>query len=227
MLKEGRFRAIRNMPIGWVLQAWHSTDRSEQILRALLELVFLYFIYQLVSSLFSDTSLMTIIFSSLIITHTISWFITGNFWVYMLDSFKFVKNPGIHGVIRFVELSRRWFLKVDGVEAILIYGSACRNMFHIRSDLDLRVIRRRGVFSGWVAVLIGYCIRVYSFFIRMPVDLQVVDSMAFLDEQMREDELPIVVYKRAGAVLTREGSSFEELKESPEKILKSHSNANT
>ncbi len=37
MLKTGRLRALRDLPIGWALQATHSTDRSETVFRAAVE----------------------------------------------------------------------------------------------------------------------------------------------------------------------------------------------
>lgn len=224
MLKEGKFRAIRNLPIGWVLQALHSTDRSEILFRVVLELCLFVASIILFAELFSSYTLIVQIILAAIFTHTIAWFLTGNFWVYMLDSFKVVTNPGLYGVLDFVKLSQRWYAKCDCADAILIYGSACRQMFHGRSDLDLRIIRRVDTPVGLMALVIGYVIRCYSFFIRMPVDLQVVDSMEFLDAQMRDDEMPIVVFKRSGAVLSHEGVSFEEILKNPEEMLKEENN---
>jgi len=37
MLKDGKYRVIRKMPIGWVLQAIHSTNRSERLFRIMAE----------------------------------------------------------------------------------------------------------------------------------------------------------------------------------------------
>ena len=37
MLKTGRFRALRNLPIGWALQVIHATDRSQTVFRAAVE----------------------------------------------------------------------------------------------------------------------------------------------------------------------------------------------
>jgi predicted nucleotidyltransferase len=220
MLKEGRYRAIRNIPVGWVLQAWHSTDKSEKILRLIIELLIYIIFLNAVITMWPNIDILFLSCVSFFLVHTLVWFLTGNFWVYMLDSFKMVKNPGLDKVLSFISLTKRWYEKTDSVEAILIYGSACRNMFHGRSDLDLRVIRRVKTPLGWIALLTGYCLRAYSFFIRMPVDLQVVDSMSFIDKQMRDDENPIVVYRRPNMILSKEGIPFEEILKSPRQILK-------
>lgn len=59
-------------------------------------------------------------------------------------------------------------------------------------------MRRTDTFVGLFALPLGFMLRARSFFRRLPVDLQVVDSMSFLAQQMRSDEKPIVVYQRKG-----------------------------
>jgi predicted nucleotidyltransferase len=137
----------------------------------------------------------------------------------MLDSFDQVKNPGIERIIPYVKLSRKLFLLGDLCDSILIYGSMCRSQFHNRSDLDLRVLRRRDSWLGYLCLPIGLFLRVYSFFIILPVDLQVVASMEFLNRQMREDELPIVVYLRSGFELELSGRSFREVEKNPSSVF--------
>lgn len=93
-------------------------------------------------------------------------------------------------------------------------------MFHIRSDLDLRIVRRRDAKNSINALAIGLVCQIYSFFKIIPVDLQVVGSMAFLCRQMREDELPIVVCKRPGAMLDVQGRTFEAVVRNPDSVMK-------
>ncbi len=220
MLKEGRFRAIRNIPIGWVLQAIHSTDRSERYFRLLIELLALVFVYGFLRGMMTGYQPLAIIVVAFTVNHSITWFMTGNFWVYMLDSFLWVRNPGIHGVIKFTQLTQAAFVNSRSVDAILIYGSMCRGQLHIRSDLDLRVLRSPGFSNAVIALSIGYLLRVYSFFIRMPVDLQVVDSMDFIRHQMRADEQPINVYLREGVSIVEIGMDFAEVESNPSIVLR-------
>ena len=70
-----------------------------------------------------------------------------------------VKNPGIAGVLDYVDLVRRMFTRSDSSNAILIYGSMCRGAFHGRSDLDLRIVRRPGILWGILAVYTGFAVR--------------------------------------------------------------------
>ncbi len=220
MLKEGKFRAFRNMPIGWVLQALHSTDRSERLFRICVEIIVWLSLYIAVKYYAPDIGAGLAVLVAFIIRHTIMWLLTGNFWVYMLDSFLWVRNPGIEGVVRFTQVTRSVFTAVDCVDAILIYGSMCRRQLHGRSDLDLRVVRRTDSWKGLLALPLGFLVRAYSFFVYMPVDLEVVDSMAFVRKQMRADELPIGVFVRPGVCIDEIGMDFSEVEKEPSIVLK-------
>jgi predicted nucleotidyltransferase len=163
----------------------------------------------------------TKLLTAFIIIHSISWLLIGNFWVYMLDSFYWVKNPGIDSIIYYVEQVRLAYRFKDSAKAILIYGSMCRNSFHNRSDLDLRVIRRKGIKASVVSIFIGFFVRTLAFIRRIPVDLQIVDSECFLEKQMRPDEFPIIVYLSPDFKLKRKGIGFDKVKKEPSIVLRS------
>ncbi len=220
MLKEGKFRAFRNIPVGWVLQALHSTDRSERFFRICVESIVWLGFYATAKHFAPDVGAGLTLVIVFIISHTLMWFLTGNFWVYMLDSFLWVRNPGIEGVVRFTQFTRSVFTSVDCADAILIYGSMCRKQLHGRSDLDLRVVRRTDSWKGLLALPLGLLVRAYSFFVYMPVDLEVIDSMAFVRKQMRADELPINVFVRAGVCIDEIGMDFSEVEKDPSIVLK-------
>lgn len=218
MRKTGKYRALRNIPVGWIVQAIHSTDRSEMLFRIFLEgftLMVLIMLFWIAGAL----SLVSLLVSCFVV-HTVFWFFTGNFWVYMLDSFGWVHNPGIPVILAFIESVRRIFSKTNSVDAILIYGSMCRRQFHGRSDLDLRAVRSRRGTAGLMALPVGFLMRVYSFFLLLPVDLQVVDSIDFLKKQMRKDEKPIVVFERRESQAFQGGMDFGEIMKNPRIILK-------
>ena len=222
MMKEGRYRACRNIPVGWVLQVVHSTDRTERLMRILCEMLLILILWSALTLAGFTDSVITKLLVAFVIIHSISWLLIGNFWVYMLDSFYWVKNPGIDSVIYYVEQVRLAYKLKDSANAILIYGSMCRNSFHNRSDLDLRVIRRKGIKSSVVSILVGFSVRAVAFIRKIPVDLQIVDSECFLEKQMRADEFPIVVYLRPDFHLKRKGLDFEAIKKKPDIVIRSH-----
>lgn len=223
MMKEGKYRALRNIPVGWVLQILHSTDRTERWIRILTEIAAVLILVGLLCLQEWCTSVFAAVAGSMIAVHSVSWLLIGNFWVYMLDSFQRVGNPGIEEVMRFVDTCRDVFLATDSSDAILIYGSMCRSMFHNRSDLDLRVLRRPGVWNGLKAVYSAMYVKAIAFFRLVPVDLQVVDSMAFLYNQMRDDEHPIVVYERRRGIVANRGLAYDTVVENPSSVLRDRS----
>lgn len=96
----------------------------------------------------------------------------------------------------------------------------CRAQFHIRSDLDLRIIRRRDSRKGYIALFVSLILKIYSFFVILPVDLQVVDSVDFLNKQMRIDEKPIIVFKRQHINVVETGLKYVDILRNPNIVLK-------
>lgn len=220
MLKYGKYRAIRNIAIGWLSHAIHSTDFSERVFRIVIEilLMILCFNFFRFNGMINFNIMSSAVFTFLI-CHTVMWMLDGNFWVYMLDSFGWIRNSGIKSIISYVRLCRRLFQSADLCNAILIFGSMCRGEFHERSDLDLRIIRRNDSWLGFLCLPAALFLRIVSFFILLPVDLQVADSYKFINHQMRKDEFPIVVYLRNGFELKVAGKNFNEIEKDPSSIF--------
>jgi len=220
MLKQGRYRAIRNLCIGWITHAIHSTDYSERIFRIIIEILLMlvlliYFYYW--SPFQRDIIASAIV--AFIVSHTIMWLLDGNFWVYVLDSFDWMKNPGIDKIVSYVKLCRKLFQLGDLTEAILIFGSMSRGEFHNKSDLDLRIVRRKDSILGILCLPVALFLRALSFFMVLPVDLQVSDSFNFLDRQMRKDEIPIVVYTRDSFRFRESKNNFCEIEKNPSSVF--------
>lgn len=212
MLKSGHWRAVRNIPIGWLNQALLSTDSSERVFRILLEAGVLVLSVIVLSLFFGGLPHTFLGWSLLVfIVHTFFWFLNGNFWVYMLDSFLWIGNTGINKTLEFTKWATNVCVSFDSIEYSLIYGSMCRNRFHNRSDLDLRFVRRRRCLRGLLALPLAFIVKSVSFFKLIPVDLQVVDSLSFLNKQMRYDEKPIIVYHRQENDIPKHKKAFEEI----------------
>ena len=221
MMKEGKYRAFRNIFIGWVTHSNHGRDKTERFVHWFMEVLIWFLIFIGLSKVSSLHFLNWQTFAiSFFITHTLWWGINGNLHVYFLDSFKCVGNAGIHKIVDYISWVSNEMIKTEAVDAVLIYGSFCRSSFHNRSDLDLRIIRRINAPNTVKLFFLSIYARVVSFYIGVPTDLQVVDSMDFLNVQMRKDEHPIVVYCRSGFKVERAGISFKSVLENPSLVLK-------
>ena len=208
MDKLGRFRAFRNLPVGWLTHANHGRDRTERRFHWYVEAIVLAVSIVALRALGARSSVV-IWFTFLI--HSLWWVVNGNFHVYVLDSFRVVGTRSKPEIATFVRRATQMMAKNDSTRAVLVYGSACRNQFHERSDLDLRVVRGSGSWLQIVDLLLrAVRLRVWSLLKGIPTDLQVVDSYAFLERQMRADEHPIVTLCRPGDPPPKVGISLED-----------------
>ena len=136
-------------------------------------------------------------------------------------SFKFVENAGIYQVVCFIKWVVEKLSNIEAVGCVLIYGSFCRGMFHGRSDLDLRVVRKKATFFSTIFLLyLAVYIRIKSLLKGIPTDLQVVDSFDFLAKQMRDDEKPVVAYCAPDIDVKKAGLSIEDIIENPSMVLR-------
>ncbi len=111
-------------------------------------------------------------------------------------------------------------MRSNDVEAVLVYGSFCRKQFHNRSDLDIRVLRKPGLFALVRLMILTWSLRYLSVLRRLPTDLLVVDSLAFIRNQMRKDEQPVVLFKRDDLELPEAGLQFDAVLANPSLMLK-------
>jgi predicted nucleotidyltransferase len=79
------------------------------------------------------------------------------------------------------------------IQLIAIYGSMSRKELSESSDLDVRILRKKGFLNGLKACLFGSFERTRSLFNKFPLDLYVIDSKDHLSKT-REDETAIVIY---------------------------------
>lgn len=220
MAKNKRFRAFRKLLIGWVTHAIHERDRTERVFHLACEvLLFLVILSGLSVLKFVVVSMWGEVFIIFIVTHSLWWIINGNFHVNLLECFKFVHNSGVDEVVKFVSWMSNLIIKTKAVDAVLIYGSFCRSKFHSRSDLDIRIIRRPHVKGTIKLFILTVFARIVSFYRRVPLDLQVVDSYKFLDSNMKRDDFPVVVFRRDGFKIDKVGILFTAIIENPSLVL--------
>ena len=221
--KNSKYRFLRNIPASWIHQALNAHDRTELIFRLTAEMSSVIIIFFVLLQFMEWTVLAFI--SSIIIMHTFFWIFNHGIFVVLIVSFSFLHNGGIKKSISFLEYLKNIFEKADCAKAILIYGSMSRNKFHSRSDIDLRILRKDNFFLSIKCMVLAVWIRMLATIKRIPLDLLVVDSMKFLNSQMRSDEKPIIVLQAESYSIPKfnESKSFAQLLQNPESFLRSHS----
>ena len=220
MLKEGKLRAFRNLPIGWVTHANHARDLTERLFHHACEVIILLAVLGAVFAFSNDANRSVWLITSVVVVHTVWWVVNGNCHVCLLDSFKFFKNAGIAPILDYLCWARGWFTAGGDVVAVLVYGSFCRRQFHGRSDLDLRIIRKAGARAFLKVMPLAVVARTVSLARGIPTDLQVVDSEEFLLRQMRASELPICVFGGGNLRRIVVSGTLEEVMNHPKMVMK-------
>lgn len=213
-IKWGRLLFFRWLPVSWCLQAVHVLDKSERNFRIALELIPILIIVGLAAL---NVYSWWVALALFVILHTIFWLLDSTWLVGFREVYTGFKGKGIQSVIDFIDLCMEELKDCDNISAITIYGSICRHQYHERSDFDLRIVQNKKSLKTYFKMIKLRAIGIWKY--KIPIDLKLVDSVDYLRKEMREDEHPIVPFKRCGFYYN-EGDSYEMLKSHPENYLR-------
>lgn len=171
----------------WTFQSILYMDKTEKFFKILLDILFFSLFYFALSS---NTPSQWNAPVSLIIGHTLNW----------------VLNANVFGTLKLLGLTRtkpeRFATYLDSVnnrvakeKSILIlavFGSLSRRGLEETSDLDIRIVRRKGLVNGLKACLFCLLERTRAFTQRFPLDIYLLDDSEKLS---RLSENPVILYK--------------------------------
>jgi predicted nucleotidyltransferase len=184
-----------NLPRGWAHQGFFYLDHTQRVGRVVFEIVPTVFLAWLIAGIGGiPRSPLWLWCASLLITHTLNWVFNGNWWAGMLFAFPHLRNPGDRASCIYLNRMADRLRNDPAISGVLIFGSVARGQWHERSDLDMRLLRRPGIRNGIAGVLVLARERGIAFWTRQPLDIYLVDDVAFL-RRMREDEPPVFLKK--------------------------------
>ena len=155
-------------------------DRAEKVFKLALDALFTAVLVFLGVS----------IVASIVISHTLNWIFNGHIFV-VFKNLKLIKTSK-EKFDTYIERLKR---KVENEPSIVwagVYGSLVRGEFKETSDLDVRLIRKRGFINGVRVCVFVMKERSWATFNRFPLDIYVGDSFGFL-EKMNKEENPLIV----------------------------------
>lgn len=149
---------------------------------------------------------------SLIAVHFLNWVFNNNFWNCINNTFPSMQNRGAESTRNYVNNLAARLRKRNSISAVMLIGSISRFEWHMRSDIDLRILRLPGFFNGFAAAFLVLRERAIAVFLRQPLDVYLADSPTFL-AKIRKDETPIFLLKRDPRLSAArfEGKEVEEL----------------
>lgn len=176
----------------WAFRSMLFMDQTERLFGISME----SFLILVLAILFSNyLDLMEFILLSFCLAHTICWIFNGHFFVLLKDLS--LKRTDINSFIRYLYPLRSRFSKESSIAAIAAFGSLSRGELTENSDLDIRVIRRKGTVNGLRSCGCVFLERCRAFFNRFPLDIYVLDSAAKL-LNLRKDEPPVILHDSYG-----------------------------
>ncbi|MBF0217409.1 MAG: hypothetical protein HQL30_10500 [Candidatus Omnitrophica bacterium] len=135
--------------------------------------------------------------AAFLIAHTMFWIFNGH--IFVLSRFLSERSLSRREFIAYIEGLRGRSMKKEYLAGTLLFGSLSRGKFSAFSDLDVRIIRRKDIFSSILAC--NYCAfeRLRAFTRAFPLDIYVFD-LEEIGAKMRPDEDPIVLSDPRGVI---------------------------
>jgi len=172
----------------WLFQGILYMDVTEKIFKFFIDILLFVPLYGICRYLV-DTPINVI--TAAILAHTLNWIFNGQIFVLL-------KNLGLtkirhEQVIKYLDNLRKRIPQERSILAAAVFGSLSRNELKITSDLDIRIIRKKGIINGLRACLFALLERSRAFFNRFPLDIYVLDKTESL-MKLRIDEAPIILF---------------------------------
>ena len=165
----------------------------ERLFKLLMEIM----LFCLILSLFLSTNLnaWTSAPLALFLAHTLNWLFNGHLFV--LGRYIGFTNNEPRSFIEYPGRIRNRLMHKSSIDAIAFFGSLSREGFSPTSDLDMRVIPRKGVWNAFVACFWTFVERATALLNKYPLDVYVVSKRSSLDK-LRADETPVILFDHSG-----------------------------
>jgi hypothetical protein len=174
--------------VHWVFQGMLIMDKTEKVFKILIDIFLTLVLSQLfIKSLERWIALLL----GLLIAHTINFIFNAHYWT-VLKHYGYI-NLTYEAFERYIQEITHRIEKEPSITYGAIYGSLAREEgWRPSTDLDLRLIRRRGLVNGIRACSFTMRERSLALFRKFPIDLYLLDSSKPL-VKMRCDENPIII----------------------------------
>ncbi len=173
----------------WLHQGFTYLDKTEMFYRVIWELIPLGIFYAIFNLLIGWDWYWSLL-CAFLIGHTLNFLFNYNFWTGIDFTFPSFRNPGNEKTLKYLKQMQDRMNSYDCVTGCMIYGSLSRAVWGVKSDLDIRIFRKPGLWNGFKAYLVTFKERLIAVRQINPMDLYLADDIEFL-KRLRADEQPI------------------------------------
>ena len=172
--KDNKISSYIRIPIltasSWLFQGILFMDVTERIFKIFIDLLIFVPIY-LILSYYNVTG--SIVYA-LLFAHTINWIFNGQIFV-LLKNLKLTRTEK-NNFVSYVKYIKKIAEDETSIVAVAVSGSITSERLKESSDLDVRIIRRKGIINGLRSCFFVLIQRSKSFFKRFPLDIYVFDD---------------------------------------------------
>ncbi|AKB33064.1 hypothetical protein MSSIH_2374 [Methanosarcina siciliae HI350] len=173
----------------WIFQGMLYADKTERSFRLLVDCLITLVLYAVSTNLIPSAYFGLIL--SFFVAHTVNWIFNGQLFV--LGRYLGIKPKKQNEFCKYINELKYRAEREKSIQLVAVYGSLSRKELSESSDLDVRIIRKRGLLNGLKACLFGFSERTKALFDKFPLDLYVIDSEDHLSK-LRDDEAAILIY---------------------------------
>lgn len=181
-----QFRKLILVSMNWLCQGILYMDNSEKLFKALLTLVPSFILFNVFVNFLP---FMNSVLLSFLISHTLNWTFNGQIFV-LLKNIKLTKTDA-NLFIKYLNSLQSKVNREKSILSVAAYGSLSRNQIKETSDLDVRIIRKKGIINGIRACIFVFIERKWAFINKFPLDVYLLDDTTGL---AKLDEQPTVLY---------------------------------
>ncbi|MBN2372457.1 hypothetical protein JXL19_01535 [bacterium] len=181
--------------INWVFQGILGMDKTEILFHLGYDLVWAIIFFGLLANLIGWWTAM---FFSIILAHTLNWLLNSHFWV--MGRYIGISRVSTEKIYSYLERFYDNFSENRALLGAVVLGNMRRGgSIKTTSDLDLRVIRKRGLLNAILSNLILAGLKTSAFLKRFPLDIYLLDDVIGLS-RYRLDESPLILFDRGGDI---------------------------
>ena len=171
----------------WLFQGILYMDKTEKAFKFFFDML-LFIILALFLNLYLNSFPALCI--ALLLSHTFNWIFNGQIFV-LMKNLKLIRTD-IKDFNQYITNLKKKAENEKSIYIISLIGSLSRDELKETSDLDIRIIRKKGFINGIGACMFTMTERSKAFFNKFPLDIYVGDNLKFLK---KVDEQSIIIFK--------------------------------